>query len=83
MVKFYNIPKLELPDDLFNPIQELDSSGIIYTIDYLNNVNYGSGSSKFDLDELIYYIESTSSFVVSEINRLYNSNVKCLKKVIL
>lgn len=71
LINNYSIPRLELPSNLFNPISELDSSGIIYTIDYLNGVNYVSGNTdKFDIDELIYYIEKTSSYVVDEILRL-------------
>ena len=70
LVKHYNIPKLFLPSGIDNPIEELDSSGIIHTIDYLNDVNYVTGSSKFDLGEVISCIELTSDFIVGEIIRL-------------
>ena len=44
MVKYvinkYGIKKLQLIEDLDNPIEELETSGIIRTIDYLNSVNY-------------------------------------------
>lgn len=73
LVKHYNIPKLELPEGIDNPIEELDSSGIIHTIDYLNDVNYVSGeSSKFDFAEVINCIELTSDFIVGEILRLHS-----------
>lgn len=71
LVKHYNIPKLFLPDNLFNPLSELDSCGIKYTIDYLNNVNYVSGNCyRFDINEVIDCIEKTSLFIVNEISRL-------------
>ncbi len=71
LISDYNIPKLYLPLNLYNPIVELDSSGIIHTIDYLNNVNYVDGNTdKFNIDELKFYIEKTSDYVVSEIERL-------------
>lgn len=72
LIKCYNIPRLFLPSDLINPISELDSSGIIYTIDYLNTVNYVSGECKFDIKEVISCIEKTSDYVVSEIIALKN-----------
>lgn len=71
LIHNYDIPRLELPSDLFNPILELDGSGIISTINYLNGVNYVSGSTdKFNINELVYYIEKTSYYVVDEIERL-------------
>ena len=39
LMDFYSIPKLYVPSNLNNPILELDSCGIPYTIDYLNSVN--------------------------------------------
>ena len=68
LVKYYNIPKLFLPDNLYNPISELDSNGIIHTIDYLNSVNYVSGDCyKFDVNMVIDCIERTSDFIVKEL----------------
>ena len=70
-----------LPDNLFNPISELDSKGIIYTIDYLNDVNYVSGDCyKFDINEVIDCIEKTSDYVVNEITRLKTENLVSVRK---
>ena len=81
LIKQYDIPKLFLPDNLFNPISELDSKGIIYTIDYLNDVNYVSGDCyKFDIDEVIDCIEKTSDYVVNEITRLKTENLVSVRK---
>lgn len=74
LIEYYNIPKLVLTDNLVNPISELDSDGIIYTINYLNGVNYVLGDCyKFDFNEVTDCIEKTSDFIVSEIVRLRNS----------
>lgn len=71
LVKYYNIPKLFLPDGLDNPISELDSDGIIYTIDYLNDVDYTEGCSEiFNIDDVVSCIERTSNFIVGEIIKL-------------
>ncbi|MGM9849464.1 MAG: hypothetical protein ACI31V_01025 [Bacilli bacterium] len=71
LIEYYDIPKLFLPVNLNNPISELDSSGIIYTIDYLNGVDYVGGESfSFNIDLVKSSIEKTSDFVVSEISRL-------------
>ena len=72
LIKYYNIPKLFLPE-LDNPISELDSSGIIYTIDYLNDVDYVDGESvSFDIDLVKSSIEKTSDFIICELERLKN-----------
>ena len=71
LIKYYDIPKLFLSDSLCNPIYELDSNGIIYTINYLNGVNYVSGVTKnFDIDVVRLCIEKTSDFVINEFVRL-------------
>lgn len=71
LVSIYNIPKLELPSDFTNPIEELESSGIVNTIDYLNSVNYlEDKESSFDMGELLLCIDETSNFVVGELTRL-------------
>lgn len=71
LIKCYDIPKLFLPDNLYNPISELDSDGIIYTINYLNDVNYVTGQSvNFDFNCVKFSIEKTSDFIVNEIVRL-------------
>ena len=70
LIRSYNIPKLFLVN-FDNPISELDSIGVKYTIDYLNDVNYVSGNSLvFDINTVESCIEETSNFIVSEINRL-------------
>ena len=81
LVRFFDIPKLFLPDDLENPISELDSEGIIHTIDYLNSVNYVSGDCyKFDINEVIHCIDKTSDFIVNEILSLKSENLVSVRK---
>ena len=81
LVRLYDIPKLFLPDDLENPISELDSEGIIHTIDYLNSVNYVSGDCyKFDINEVIHCIDETCDFIVNEILSLKSENLVSVRK---
>lgn len=81
LIRIYDIPKLFLPVDLYNPISELDSRGLIYTINYLNEVNYVLGDTKvFNINDLIECIDDTSIYVVNEVNRLKNSKKYFLKK---
>lgn len=81
LIRIYDIPKLFLPVDLCNPISELDSRGLIYTINYLNEVNYVLGDTKvFNINDLIECIDDTSIYVVNEVNRLKNSKKYFLKK---
>lgn len=71
LISRYHISRLELPSNFVNPIEELESSGIMMTIDYLNSVNYlEDKDSTFDIDELMVCIDKTSDFVVSELIRL-------------
>lgn len=73
LIRIYDIPKLFLPVDLCNPISELDSRGLIYTINYLNEVNYVLGNTDmFNISELNYCIFDTSQYVLSEVERLNN-----------
>lgn len=81
LIERYSIPKLFLPDNLVNPISELDSKGIICTIDYLNSVNYVPGDCyKFDINEVIDCIEKTSDFIFNEIIRLKCENLVSVGK---
>ena len=58
-----------------------NSKGIIYTIDYLNDVNYVLGDYyKFDINEVIDCIEKTSDYVVNEITRLKTENLVSVRK---
>ena len=71
LVGMYDIPRLEMSKDFSNPIEELETSGIEKTVNYLNSVNYlDDKSTKFDIVELVSCIEETSDFVVSELDRL-------------
>ena len=73
VINQYEIKKLELPDDLDTPIEELEISGLIKTIDYLNSVNYLSDmNSNFNIDEVMIRIDETASFVINELLRLKN-----------
>lgn len=75
LVRIYKVPKLKLTSDFFNPVEELETSGIEKTINYLNSVNYlDDVSSSFDILELISCIEETSSFIVDELDRLKMPN---------
>lgn len=71
LISKLKIPKLYLPNNINNPIKELDIAGLNKTIDYLNSVNYlEDKDSKFDVDELIICINRTALFVISELKRL-------------
>lgn len=71
LIRKYNIPRLYIPDNLYNPISELDSGGIIYTVDYLNDVDYVTVDNyKFNINDVISCIDKTCDFIVSEIERL-------------
>lgn len=72
LINKYYIQRLILPDNINNKVEELDISGLIKTIDYLNSVNYlEDKDSTFDIDELQICINKTADFVISELNRLY------------
>lgn len=80
LVGIYGVPKLELTSNFNNPVEELETSGIEKTISYLNSVNYlDDRDSSFDVLELASCIEETSSFVVSELDRLKIPNKEKIK----
>ncbi len=77
LVEMYDVPKLVLPSDFVNPVEELETAGVRQTIEYLNSVNYlDDRESTFDIGELVSCIEETSDFVVSELERLKVSDKK-------
>lgn len=82
LVEIFEVPRLELPGDFVNPIEELESSGVEQTINYLNSVNYlEDKESTFDIVELVSCIEETSDFVVSELVKLQKQDNKEQKKI--
>ena len=77
LVGMYEVPRLEMPNSFFNPVEELETSGIEKTVNYLNSVNYlDEKNTTFDIVELVSCIEETSEFVVSELERLKISDKK-------
>ena len=75
LVRIYKVPKLELTSDFSNPVEELETSGIEKTINYLNSVNYlEDANSSFDVLELASCVEETSSFIIGELDRLKKPN---------
>ena len=73
IIRQHQIPKLHLPSELVNPVDELDTSGIPKTINYLNSVNYlDNQDSTLDIEELNSRINETSLFIISELRRLKN-----------
>ena len=75
LMKKYNIDKLNHIDNNFiNLVEELETSGINKTIDYLNKENYqvDYGIMKYDINIIEKEIEETYNFIIKELERLDN-----------
>ena len=77
IISRYNIQRLYLPSDLDNVVEELETSGIEKTINYLNGVNYlEDKNSVYDVNEILMRIKETAEFVSSELDRLKINKLK-------
>ena len=71
IIKKYKIEPLYMPDKFNNPIDELETSGIPITLEYLNGVNYLDDVSDNLSNQLIKQIEETTDFVIKELKRVF------------
>lgn len=73
LTKYYKIDKLnKIPDNLVNPIEELETRGINNTIDFINNHSFKDLklSKVFKLEDAIKDIDDTCRFIEEELKRL-------------
>lgn len=79
LTKIYQIKPLEkIKDDFFHPIEELETSGINQTIQYINNVSFLDDSLPlvlFNVEDTIHDIDETYEYVERELERLKISKI--------
>ena len=72
LTSHYKVEKLNplIMDIFYNPIEELNESGINKTIDYINKSCFIKKPRIYDITELKNQIEETSDYILNELDRL-------------